>query len=345
MRYGKISEAIWTDDKFSLLSDTAKLLFIYLLSCSKCNSVGVFPMGLGAIEDEFGHDRQEIRAAIAELEQQGLARYTDGWFFFNRFLKWNAPVSPNHARQIATVLNDCVMQNAPAAAVCSVLGSVRGSLAVMTYKSKDGRTCSYWDDFKSALDCDGVTAYLGGEEAFKSCLKGESCAAGSTSRGLPKGSGNIFRNKYSDSTDEVLPKDLATQTRNKQETETYKTRQDKTRSSLDLACNNARENVSLFCSDGEVRNVSSKTVDAVASSHPEWDMHILCIKLQILTSQQEESRPDPDDLDEFFLEMSVYFNGDTLKVPQNRFSARKGEITTPDETNALAEVSGAYAEG
>lgn|GEM_PF-3757752 len=334
MRYGKISEAIWTDDKFVRLSDTSKLLFVYLLSCSKCNSVGIFSLGLGTIEDEFRHERPEIRDCIAELEDSGLARYDDGWFCFNRFLKWNAPVSPNHARQIATVLNDCVMQNAPVPMICNLLGSVRGVLSKLTYKSKDGHVSSYWEDFKDALDYGSVSAYLGGEEAFMACVSGKAC--GLDGKGLDKGS---------TSTGEVLPKDLARRNRNRQETETYKTRQDKTRSSLGLACDNAREEVSLFCSDGEVRKVSPMTVDKVMEMHPDWDMHLLNVRIQVLTSENEDLRPEGDSVDSFFLTMTAYFNGDTIQIPQNQFSAQKGDSMSPTEKNAFTGACGAYAEG
>lgn len=352
MRYGKISEAIWTDDKFTGLSDTSKLLFVYLLSCSRCNSVGIFPMGLGAIEDEFGHERSEIKRSIGELEGCGLVRYESGWFCFSRFLKWNAPVSPNHARQIAAVLNDCVMQNAPVGAVCSFLGSVKGILTGMSYKCKDGRTVSYWDEFMNVLDKDAVTACLGGEEAFKACVRGGSCGVrGSAPKALPKHSLSTFQSgaacdpeKGSGSTSEVLAQDSGTRNRSIQETETYQTRQDKTRISLGLACKNAREEVGLFCNDGEVRNVSDEAVSRVASLHPDWDMHLLKIRLQVLTSMQEETRPSAEDLDGFFLSMSAYFDGDSLQWPQNQFSAQEGVATPPTERNASEGASGAYAE-
>ena len=94
MRYGKISEAIWADDKFQGLTDGSKLLYIYLLSCENCNSVGIFRIGAGMIEDGFGTSRDRIGQNMSELEQCGLIGYQNGWLWFNKYLKWNEPTSP-----------------------------------------------------------------------------------------------------------------------------------------------------------------------------------------------------------------------------------------------------------
>lgn len=338
MRYGKVTETIWTDDKFMGLTDTSKLLFIYLLSCSKCNSVGIFQIGLGAIEDDFGHSRQEIKAGLEELGRSSLVQYEGNWVSFNKFLKWNAPVSPNHARQIASVLNECIMQDAPSGAVCNFLGSVYGILNAMKYKTQSGQTKTYWEEFRTTLDVDMVTAYVGGHEAFMNCIKGVSCNSGSTGKALPEDSFSTFRkslqDKHSGSTSEVLPKDLATQTRNRQETETYKTR-NRTDTNCSGSCDDKSSEMSVICSDGQPHAVSEASVRMVAGRNPEWDMHLLKIRLQVMTAMDESVRPDPDRLDDFFLEVSSTFDGDTVRKPEKRFSQEKHESSPPTGKGAL----------
>ena len=342
MRYGKVSETIWTDDKFSGLSDTSKLLFIYLLSCPRCNSVGIFFTGLGAVEDEFRHDRDEIRRSISELDDAGLARYESGWFCFNRYLKWNAPVSPNHARQIAATLNECVMQNAPVNAICSFLGSTYGILNSLKYKTNSGQIRTYWDEFKQTLDIESVSAYLGGPEAFQQCVRGSSCSLGSTPKALPKARTSTFiteaPDKDSPSTAEVLLKDWATRNRNIQETETYKTR-NRQETNLAGSCENKEPiEFTVICSDGKPRAMAQASVRLIAEKHPDWDLDILRNRIQALTMVDPDSRPEPDKMHIFLSEICSHFDGDHINLPQNRFSAQKGEFTLPTETNASEEA-------
>ena len=336
MRYGKVNEAIWTDDKFSQLSTVSKLFFIYLMSCSKCNSTGIFQTGLGVIEDEFGEDRQVIRSCISELEEIGLVRYECGWMWFNRFLKWNQPTSPNHARQCAAVLNDIVSKNAPAEAVCNFLGSAHPILSGLKQKSQNGTVRCYWDDFRSVLS-QSVVDYLGGEDSFRECVKGGKCGIRSTGKALPKGSASTF----SRSTDEVLPEysastgeALGNKDKTRQVQDNNKTRQDKTK--FVLACDNSEASgMSLICSDGEPHAVGQALVRLVAEDHPDWDLHVLKVRLQALTALDETVRPDPDRLDEFFLAVSSTFDGDRVRKPEKRFSQEKHESSPPEGKGAL----------
>lgn len=333
MRYGKVTETIWTDDKFTGLSDVAKLLFIYLLSCSKCNSVGIFQIGLGAIEDDFGHTRDQIKEALAELRESSLAQSEGNWIWFNKFLKWNAPVSPNHARQIAAVLNECVMQDAPASAVCCVLGSVYKVLSALKYKTASGQMKTYWDEFRTTMDVELLSSCVGGKEALKKCIEGTSCPVQSTGKGLVKDSSSTSVSGQSGSTSEVLPKDLATQNKNRQETETYKTR-NRTDTNCSGSCLEETTEMSLLCSDGQPHAVGQASVRLIAGMNPDWDFDILRARMQSFTLLNVSERPDPDKLDDFAVALASTFDGERVKTPQKPFSSQKHD-SSPLDTESV----------
>lgn len=329
MRFAKINEAIWSDSRFNSVTDSARLFFIYLLSCSKCNSIGIFQIGMGMMEDEFGHERSYMRGYISELEQAGLVRYEDGWMYFNKYLRWNVPTSPNHARRCAADLNDVIKKGAPKGAVCSFLGSVMSVLGAIKYKSGSGER-SYYDEFKSVLDIPFTTDYLGGEEAYKNCLLHGTCG--------------IKVAKHSESTDEVLPKGSGSTGQQKETQTQYKhntsTRQDNTK--LACTCSNSDEPIKVICSDGQPHAVGQASVRLVAERNPQWDMNVLRVKLTALTMADPDERPRYEELDRWFTDMSSHFDGTYLNLPQIRFSARKGEITPP-ATKKASEGSGKRA--
>ena len=311
MRYGKINEAIWNDTRFRGVSDSSRLFFIYLLSCSKCNSIGVFQIGLGTIEDEFMHDRSEIRSFLDELGLVGLVYYQDGWLWFNKYLKWNEPTSPNHARRCAADINDCIKKDAPVEAVWNFLGIARGILQQLSIKTSSGQPRTYYDEFKAVLDLPGVQDYLGGEEAFRNCLKGSPMPSRkNTGEVLQKGSGSTGQastgevlEKYCGSTSEALGNKDKTITNTKQITI-----QDKTKQKFVLACNNNEPaGISLMCSDGQPHAVGQAAIGLVAELYPGIDFDLLRCRIESKTMLDEDSRPEPVRTDAFFIGFAESF--------------------------------------
>ena len=313
MRYGKICETVWNDRSFRKLSETSKLLYVYLLSCSRCTNIGLFQLGLGTMEDEFDADRETIRTAFRQLEDNGLAFYEDGWVWFNKYLKWNAPMSPNHVKQIAAMINEVVMQDAPVDAVASLLHSAK---SVMYSAKQSGKEESYYSVFRKALNTQLLAEFVGGEDNLESCFnKG----LVSTTQGLGKGLARAT---------EGLSKGWSPET----ETETDQ-KQNRTE-----AEQNSSATILVIGNDGLPHEAGKAVTELITHNHPEWDMHIFNIRLQTLTDGDESLRPEPTDIDGFVLEMSHHFNGDRIKLPQNRFSVQKGVGISPTEKNASEEA-------
>lgn len=310
MRYGKICETVWNDRSFRKLSETSKLLYVYLLSCSRCTNIGLFQLGLGTMEDEFDADRETIRTAFRQLEDNGLAFYEDGWVWFNKYLKWNAPMSPNHVKQIAAMINEVVMQDAPVDAVASLLHSAK---SVMYGAKQSGKEESYYSVFRKALNTQLLAEFVGGEDNLESCFnKG----LVSTTQGLGKGLARAT---------EGLSKGWSPETETDQ-------KQNRTE-----AEQNSSATILVIGNDGLPHEAGKAVTELITHNHPDWDIHIFNIRLQTLTDRDESLRPEPTDIDGFVLEMSHHFNGDRINLPQNRFSAQKGEIS-PTEKNASEEA-------
>ena len=274
MRFGRIYSTIWMDARFCQLDDQDKLLFLYLLSSDRCNSIGLFPLGLGAMEDEYGQDRQSIMLGLAHLETVGLIMYDSGWVCFNKFLKWNPPSSPNHAKKCAVDLNYMMKAGAPKEFVCSFLTVVRPILSGIQCKDKD----SYWEAFRDALDSNQAAETVGGRYALQDCLTGNyKKVETSTSEVLPK---------YSQSTTPALGKTLpstSAKNKNKNKTKnktiTKQERKESERLSF-LSCDSKNteidiSNLSVFdvlCKDGTTGNVSSDAIELIAETFPEIDL-------------------------------------------------------------------------
>ena len=315
MRYGKINEAIWGDDKFQRLTDRSKLLYIYLLSCENCNSIGIFRIGYGTMEDGFGCDRADIKQGMQELEGAGLIGYRDGWLWFNKYLRWNEPTSPNHAKQCASYVNDCVKRGAPVEAVWGFLRTTYDILGKMGKQTQEnGERKSYYDEFKRNLNRTSLAEFLGGEERLYDCLSGKKMPSESTKAGVPKHSLSTFK-EYQDAKnaaqkivgnealDKHLPSTSNKDNDNNKDKDNNKTRQDNDNKSIGLSCNNGSDykQITLTCNDGLLHEIPVTTILTAIGKHPGLDINKAAQKISDMTAVDPVIRPDPKCLETFFL--------------------------------------------
>ena len=308
MRYGKINEAIWTDDRFRTLTDRSKLLYIYLLSCPNCTCIGIFQIGYGTMEDEFGRDREEIKESIDELCSAGLIGYEDKWLWFNKFLRWNQPINPNHAKQCAAFVNECITRNAPKEAIWNLLSTASAVLKPLKYQTKDGRTRTYYDEFKAVLEVQALEEFLGGEEELQRCLSGKQMNVKQT---LPKGSKNTFR-RPQDSEENDAEQTLQEGSGNVTETlgtnknkykykynTSNKTRPVQTGSCLSVR--NSNEQISVTCSDGQLHEIPVTTILSAIGKYSGLDVTEAARQIADETARDKIIRPDPSNIDNFFM--------------------------------------------
>jgi hypothetical protein len=107
MRYQKIETKIWDDEKFIGLSEKAKLLFLYLLTCPHSNAIGVYVLKLGYIAEDLNWPIAKGFETLSELLRVGLARYDKkvSVVCLPSFLKYNPIENPNQFVNANKIIN------------------------------------------------------------------------------------------------------------------------------------------------------------------------------------------------------------------------------------------------
>lgn len=76
-RYQKIHSQLWHDEKICRLSDNAKLLFLYILSCPHSNSIGIFVLKKGYICSDLDWNTRQLKNPFEELIAKNLILYDE----------------------------------------------------------------------------------------------------------------------------------------------------------------------------------------------------------------------------------------------------------------------------
>ncbi|WP_299396078.1 hypothetical protein [uncultured Desulfovibrio sp.] len=107
-RYRKISPCIWLDAKVRGLSDKGKLTLFLLLTHPNMTSLGALRANLPGLACELGWKPAVFARAFRELLDCGMARHDADaqLIWFPKFLKHNAPESPNVVRGWATAFEE-----------------------------------------------------------------------------------------------------------------------------------------------------------------------------------------------------------------------------------------------
>ena len=106
MRYQRIHSQIWTDEKFRKLSEDAKFLFIYIITCPHSNTIGVFVLPKKYIECDLDWSDKRLAKPFAELLHKQLILFdeTDNLIAIVNHLKHNPIENENQAKSAAKIL-------------------------------------------------------------------------------------------------------------------------------------------------------------------------------------------------------------------------------------------------
>lgn len=100
-RWSAVTRSLWSDARFLGLSGpkpNAQTLWIYLLTGPHQGPIpGLFPVGVGAIADNLGWTLKEVRTALAEIRDAGMALTSErpALIFLPRAVTHNQPSNPN----------------------------------------------------------------------------------------------------------------------------------------------------------------------------------------------------------------------------------------------------------
>ena len=95
--YSKIYNRIWQHKRFRLMSDSAKTLYLYMLSCPHGNSLGFYFLPTGYITSDLNWGKYKVRTNIIELVSNGFISWCDEAKMVRilRFLKFQPLANPN----------------------------------------------------------------------------------------------------------------------------------------------------------------------------------------------------------------------------------------------------------
>jgi hypothetical protein len=127
--YGRIHSAFWSSADVQAMSDDAKLLGAYLLTCSHGTIAGVCRLPDGYVSEDLKWTLTRVAKGFEELFQKGFANRceTTKWVWIRRFLNWNEPENPNQWKAVWKVVNQIPAQ-------CAWRADFMGLLAKLTGK-------------------------------------------------------------------------------------------------------------------------------------------------------------------------------------------------------------------
>ncbi len=106
MRYSKIESQIWFDEKFSALTHTQKLLFLYILTSPHSNIIGLYVLKPGYIAEDLNMKPKDLMKDLSKLIDKGLIKYdfNVGLVYIPNYLKYNPLTNPNQKKAANKIL-------------------------------------------------------------------------------------------------------------------------------------------------------------------------------------------------------------------------------------------------
>lgn len=100
--YGRVHSAFWSSSDVQSLSDDAKMLALYLLSCTHGTIAGAFRMPDGYVSEDLKWTPQRVQKGFQELLRNGFANRceTTKWVWIRKFLQWNPAENPNQWKAV-----------------------------------------------------------------------------------------------------------------------------------------------------------------------------------------------------------------------------------------------------
>jgi hypothetical protein len=101
-RYTKVFDFFWDDENIVLLSDDAKLLYLYVMTCRHGNAAGIFILPKGYIQDDLRWADKRLDKPFIELLNNGLILYDDHSrvLVVVNHLKHNKVENPNQVKNV-----------------------------------------------------------------------------------------------------------------------------------------------------------------------------------------------------------------------------------------------------
>lgn len=122
--YGKVFTTFWSSATVRGMSEDARSLALYLMTCPHGTIAGVFRLPDGYVCEDLQWTKERVSQGFAELFDKGFAYRCEAtkWVCIAKFFQWNQPENPNQRKSVAKVvaqvpasciwLNDFYVENA-----------------------------------------------------------------------------------------------------------------------------------------------------------------------------------------------------------------------------------------
>lgn len=103
--YGKVHTSFWSSATIRSMSEDARNLAMYLLTCPHSTIAGVFRLPDGYVCEDLQWTSERVNQGFAELLAKGYANRceTTKWVWVCKHLEWNKPENPNQCKSAAKV--------------------------------------------------------------------------------------------------------------------------------------------------------------------------------------------------------------------------------------------------
>ena len=103
--YGRVHSAFWRSETVADMSEDARLLALYLMTCDHGNLLGAFYLPDGYAAEDLGWVPQRVAEGFSELLRVGFAaRCTASkWVWVLRYTDWNPLENPNQVKAAARI--------------------------------------------------------------------------------------------------------------------------------------------------------------------------------------------------------------------------------------------------
>jgi len=132
--YAKVYTAFWSDTTTRAMSEDARSLALYILTCPHGNLIGLFRLPDAYAADDLQWPIERVSKGFRELFEKGFCARdeTSSWLVILKYLRWNQFENPNVAKNAAKVFD--LAPNSIAKYLCA-----RAILKYGTYLSESFR--------------------------------------------------------------------------------------------------------------------------------------------------------------------------------------------------------------
>lgn len=103
--YGKIHSSFWTSQTIRTMSEDARMLAAYLLTCPHGTISGAFRLPNGYICDDMQWTSERVAEGLVELLNKGFSNRceTTQWIWIKKHFQWNKLENPNQVKSAVKV--------------------------------------------------------------------------------------------------------------------------------------------------------------------------------------------------------------------------------------------------